>query len=180
MSQFTFLDGLFAIIVLTSTAFALRKGIAREIVSLLALVGGFLVAAFYYGRVSAWFANVARTEAVAHLFGFLILFFGTLLLGAIVSFLVNRMLKTVSLEWIDRLLGGIYGFLRGWAVASILVLALVAFPVWRDSVGRSHLAPYLLAGARAAVMIVPRELKDRFRHEYKKVVEVWNSQRNST
>ena len=66
------------------------------------------------------------------------------------------------------------------AVPLFLVLALVAFPVWRDSVGRSHLAPYLLAGARAAVMIVPRELKDRFRQEYKKVVEVWNSQRNST
>jgi membrane protein required for colicin V production len=180
MSQLTFLDYVFIIIIVASTALAVTKGLVREIVSLIALVAGFVLAALYYARAGTLFAELARTETIAHLLGFLSIFIGVLLAGALVSFTINRFLKAASLEGVDRLLGAIYGFLRGWAVASILVLALVAFPVRSDSVGRSYFAPYLLAGARTAVLVVPRELRDRFREEYKKVVEVWNTHRSST
>ena len=40
MSQWTFLDCLFAAIILISIVFAVMKGLAREIISLVALIGG--------------------------------------------------------------------------------------------------------------------------------------------
>jgi len=91
---------------------------------------------------------------------------------------VNRFLKAASIKWVDRLLGGVFGLLRGWAICSILVLGLIAFPV-RDSVmERSFLAPYMLAGARTAVLLVPQNLKDQFNEQYKKVLEAWNKSRS--
>jgi membrane protein required for colicin V production len=174
------LDYLFVGIVLISTAFALTKGLTREIISLVSLIGGFVLAAFYYARVAVLFADLTRTQAVAHLLGFLGIFLGVIGLGAVASFAVNRLLKAASLQWFDRLLGAVFGFLRGWAVASVIVLALVAFPARQEAVSRSILAPYLLAGARAAVVVVPQELKDRFRVEYRKVLEAWNTHRSST
>ena len=56
---------------------------------------------------------------------------------------------------------------------------MIAFPVRPEAVSRSYLAPYLLAGARAAVLIVPHDLKNKFYEEYQKVLRAWNQSRNT-
>ena len=178
LSQWTFLDYLFVLTIVVSIGFALTKGLVREIVSLVALIGGLILAAIYYSSIARWFVDYTRSDAVAGLIGFMIIFLGCILLGAVIAFFVNRFVKMASLQWMDRLLGGLYGFLRGWAIASIIVLALIAFPVQPDVLSRSQLAPYLLAGARAAVLIVPSDLKARFHTEYQKVLKAWNESRN--
>jgi membrane protein required for colicin V production len=178
-SQWTVIDFVFVAIILVSTGFALIKGLAREIISLVSLIGGFVLAAFYYPKVASWFMNLARTEAIANWIGFMVIFLTCLIIGAIAAFLVNRFIKMASLEWVDRLMGGVFGLLRGWAVASIIALALIAFPVNQDILARSFFAPYLLAGARAAVVLVPQELKVKFNAEYQKILQTWNQNRSS-
>jgi membrane protein required for colicin V production len=174
ISHWTLLDFAIAGIILVSTGFALTKGLMREVTSFIALLGGFILAVLYYRVPAAWFSGIFRTESIARLVGFLLIFLGCLIAGAIVSFIINKFIKAASLEWIDRLLGGIFGFLRGWAVASIIVLALVAFPVHEELLVKSVLAPYVLAGARGAALMVPQELKDKFYIEYKRVLESLN------
>jgi membrane protein required for colicin V production len=178
-SQWTLFDLTVVIIILVSTIFALRKGLAREVISLVTLFGGFLLAAIYYPLVARWFLDITKTEGIADLIGFVSIFGFCLLIGAVAAFIVNRFIKLASLEWIDRLMGGIFGFLRGWAVASILALALIAFPVRQDTLARSKFAPFLLAGARAAVLIVPHELRLKFNQEYQKILDTWNQHRSS-
>lgn len=180
MSRFTVLDFLCGTIIAVSTVFALTKGLAREIISLFSLGLGFVLAVYGYRRTSLWFSDFTRTESMAQLLGFLTIFLGVILLGALIAYMVNRWIKIASMEWIDRILGGIFGFLRGWAVSSIIVLALIAFPVRENLVGKSILAPYVLAGARGAALLVPKELKDRFYQGYKKVLEAWNENRNGS
>jgi membrane protein required for colicin V production len=180
LSHWTFLDFLFVFIILVSIAFAITKGLAREIISLVALITGFVLAVFMYPTVALWFAEYTRTQAVADLLAFLIIFLGTLIIGAVAAFGVNRFIKMASLEWIDRILGAIFGLLRGWIVSSIIVLALIAFPVSQNTVEKSYLAPFLLAGARAAAYVVPTELRDRFYEEYKRVVQAWSEQRKTS
>ncbi len=177
LNQWTFLDFVFAFIIILSTGFALTKGLVREIISLVALIAGFVLAVLYYPVTAHWFIEFSRNETVANLLGFLLIFLGCILLGAAAAFLVNRFVKMTSLEWVDRLLGGVYGFLRGWAVASIIILALIAFPVRENLLERSFLAPFLLAGARVAALMVPQDMKNRFNDEYKKVLQRWNQNR---
>jgi membrane protein required for colicin V production len=179
MSQWTLFDCFFGAIILISMVLALMKGLAREIISLVALIGGFILAVIYYPAVGSRLAEFSRSDSVASFLGFLIIFIGCLLLGAIVAFVVNRFLKTASLQWVDRVLGGIFGLLRGWAISSIMVVALVAFPVRENLMARSFLAPYLLAGARTAVFLVPQHLKDRFNEQYKKVLQGWTQNRSA-
>jgi membrane protein required for colicin V production len=177
-ASWTWLDYAFVVIIVFSTVFALTKGIARELISLVAIVGGFLFAAYSYHTVARVFVDYTRTETVANLLGFLVIFLSMILVGSIAAYITNRFVKMASLEWFDRLLGGAFGFLRGWAVTSIIVLALIAFPVRDNLVAQSQLAPYLLAGARAAVLVVPQELRERFHEEYRKVLETWNRNRS--
>ena len=91
---------------------------------------------------------------------------------------MNRFLKAASLKWVDRLLGGVFGLLRGWAVCSIMVIAVVAFPVHENIMARSFLAPYLLTGARTAVILVPKTLKEKFNQQYQKILQAWSESRN--
>ncbi len=179
LSQWSFWDFLFIVIFLVSIAFALLKGLAREIISLAALIGGFVLAVFFYHVPAGLFKEFSKTDAVANLIGFVIIFFGSILIGAVAAFLVNRFIKAASLKWADRILGGIFGLLRGWAIASILVVAMVAFPVREDFLSRSVIAPYLLAGARIAVHCVPQDLKDQFNEQYTKAVQTWNREWSS-
>jgi len=179
MGQWTFLDCFFAAIILISTVLALMKGLVREIISLVALVGGFILAVIYYPSLGSRLAEFSRTDSIANFMGFLIIFIACLLLGAIVAFVVNRFLKAASLQWVDRILGGIFGLLRGWAISSIIVVALVAFPIRENLMTRSFLAPYLLAGARTAVFLVPQSLKDKFNAQYKKVLQGWTQNRSA-
>jgi len=179
-SQLTFLDYVFACIILISTVIAIAKGLMREIISLVALIGGFILAAIYYPALAAHLIEFSRTETVANLAAFLMIFLGCLLAGVIISLIVNRFLKASSLLWIDRLLGGIFGILRGWAIASVLVLGLVAFPVRENVMAHSQLAPYLLTGAKTAVLLVPKSLKDAFNEQYRKVIQAWNETRRAS
>ena len=174
LGQWTFIDYVFVVIILVSTFFALRKGLVREIISLVSLLAGFILAAFYYPTIARFFLEVARTEAVANLIGFLAIFISTLVIGAVAAFFVNRFIKMAALEWIDRLMGGVFGFLRGWAISSIIALALIAFPVRQDMLTRSVFAPYLLAGARAAVLLVPEQLKVKFNEQYQRIKQTWD------
>jgi membrane protein required for colicin V production len=179
LHRWTSLDLVFVLIIALSTGLAVTKGLAREIVSLVALIGGLLLAAIFYRTPALWFVDFSRSETVAQLLGFLIIFLGCLTAGAVVSFIVNKFVKMAKLQWMDRILGGVFGFLRGWAIASIIVLALIAFPVRPDAVPRSDLAPYLLAGARAAALIIPGDLKAKFYDQYKNVLQTWNQGRSS-
>ena len=180
MGHWTFLDFLFSIIILVSIFFALTKGLVREIVSLAALIGGFILAVLYYPVPAARLIEFSRTDSIANLFGFMIIFVGCLLAGAIISFVINRFLKAASIKWVDRLLGGVFGLLRGWAICSVMVIAIVAFPLRETVMAQSVLAPYLLAGARAAVVVVPQSLKDEFNKQYKKVIDTWNQSRSAS
>jgi membrane protein required for colicin V production len=178
LSQWMFFDYIFVVIMIISIGLAMTKGLMREIISLLALIGGFLLAALYYRSFGGYFANFTKTEAIANLIGFMIVFLGCLIIGAILAFLVNRFVKMASLQWVDRLLGGVYGLIRGWAIASIIVLALIAFPVSENMLARSVFAPYLLAGARTAAYMIPQKMKDDFCQGYQKVLQNWNQNKD--
>ncbi len=177
--QLSLLDFLFTGIILASTIIAVIKGLVREVISLIAVIGGFILAVLYYRGPAAKLVEFCRTEAIAEFAGFFIIFVSCILIGAILALLIKRFAKAASLTWIDRLLGAIFGFLRGWAISSMLVVALIAFPVRENLMRHSLLAPFLLAGARAAVLMVPKDLKDKFHKQYKKVLDDWNKSRST-
>jgi membrane protein required for colicin V production len=114
-----------------------------------------------------------KTDAIASLVGFGLIFLGVLLAGAVVSFVATRFLRVVDLQWFDRLLGGAFGFVRGWLVGSVIFLGLTAFPVRIETVQQSILGPYLLLSARVLATVTPTALKQQFLEGYEQVRALW-------
>ena len=174
MGQISHSDVLFAAIILLSTVCAFFKGMFREIIGIGVVILGFTGAVLYYRAPAVKLVDFGRSETVAGLFGFLGIFFGCVLVGAITAFAVDRFLKAVKLKWIDRLLGAIFGFLRGWIFSTIMVFAITAFSAHNSFTARSLLVPYLLGSAGLLIQLTPGDLKEKFEERSKQLINYWS------
>ncbi|MHB8654392.1 MAG: CvpA family protein [Terriglobia bacterium] len=180
MSTWNWLDWTLTLVVAASIAAAALKGFTRELIALASVVVGLVVAALGYTWAAAWFEDLTRSHDVALAAGFLALFVAILVLGALISALAKKMIKTAGLQSFDRILGAIFGAVRGLAVDCILLLALVAFAIKPEAVQQSVLAPYVTTGARAIAVVMPADLKSQFRQGFEKFREALIQQDKST
>src|SRR5688572_12084490 len=170
------LDGVVLAIGIYSIVTSTMKGFVRELLGLASIVLAFLFGSWFYRDAAPLFKDVVKSENLALFFGFFIVFLGTLLVGSLAIWLITRFVKFARLQWFDRLLGAAFGLIRGWVLASILLLGLTSFGVQEDRVRSSQLAPYLLPGARVIAVFTPTELKARFLNGYRAVEQWWREQ----
>jgi len=168
METWNWLDWILAAIVVASVATAFLEGFIRELISLASVVVGLIVAVLGYNRAALWFQDLTSSHEVALGVGFLALFLGTLAMGALVSLVARKLIKVAGLQWFDRLLGGVFGLVRGVLVDSIVLMAMLAFSIKPEAVLRSTLAPYVTTGARVIALAMPGTLKVQFQLGFQK------------
>jgi len=163
MGLWNWLDWILASVAVASITTAIMKGFVQELISLAAVLVGLVVAAVGYTRAGLWFDDLTKSHEIALGLGFLVLFAGTLLVGALVGVAARKLIKTAGIQWFDRFLGGIFGLVRGVLVDAILLMAMLAFAIKPDAVRQSALAPYVTTGTRAIATIMPGTLRAQFR-----------------
>jgi membrane protein required for colicin V production len=167
MEQMNVLDIVALLILILSILTALVKGLIIELLALASVVGGFVLAVFFYPELSSLLATLEFAVPLVYNFlAFLLIFVITIIVGSILSSCINQVLKKLRIKWIDRLLGGIFGFLRGYLINSVIFLALIAFPVNKGLLLESKLAEFFLAGVRILVIFVPEDLHLKFIETY--------------
>ena len=163
MFGLSILDWVLIVFVLLSVLQAIAQGFVSEFFSLVGVIVGYLIAAWEYPRPAAWYAKYVNSPWAADIAGFFTIFLAVMLLAGLVGRIVRWAVHGVGLCWFDRVLGGVFGFLRGVVASAVIVLGLAAFaPQW-DWLQASRVAPYLLVTGRALIWAAPAELRDRFR-----------------
>ena len=137
---------IFASVVLSVTLiFSLLKGFVREVFSLLAYVGGYLIAVEYQGA----FAQVLMVSIPSKPIAKLIAFISIYIVTAIVISLIGKIIKSIlwsgtDLSMFDRIFGGILGLAKGIAILVTVTFPLHFFPeVAKKVTENSYAAPYL-------------------------------------
>jgi membrane protein required for colicin V production len=175
------LDFVLAIIFLFSVIAGIRRGLSRQIIGLVSGVLALLAGIWFYGTAGSFLLPYASSQTMANVFGFILIFCGVLLLGFVVSFLVHKFLKVTGLSLVDRLLGGVFGLLRGLVVAIAIIMGVMAFSRGDhppEAIVGSRLAPYVVDAARLVVSVAPHELKAGFRKSYDQVKNAWHGTLN--
>jgi membrane protein required for colicin V production len=173
------LDIVLVIILLVSTVSAAQKGFTREVIGIAAAILGLICGIWLYGPAGSFLLPYVSSPQIAHFIGFFIVFLACIIAGSIVTAIIRRFVKTVGLSWFDRLLGAVFGVIRGTLLGLAVITALVAFApaVAANSapaaVAQSRIAPYVIAGAHFLVAIAPRELKDSFDIHYAQLKSFW-------
>lgn len=155
------LDWLVVVVVLFSTLQAMAEGFFHEFFALAGVVVGYLIAAWQYPRAAAWYSHYVNSAWMAEIAGFFTIFIVVALLASLLGRLARWAVRGVGLRWFDRLLGLVFGFIRGVAVSAVIVLALAAFaPQW--GLPKSRFAPLLLTTSRGLIWAAPAPLRQRF------------------
>jgi membrane protein required for colicin V production len=174
MGDLNYLDILALLILLVSVVTAVAKGLILELLSIASVVVGLILAVMFYRDVAGMLGVLGLSVDLATEFlGFVVIFVGVLLAGSVVSVGVNKLLKSLHLKWIDRCLGGVFGFVRGYLINAVVFLALTAFQIKHDLLVDSKLAEFFLAGARILVIFIPEDLKVQFSEAYDWLAVAW-------
>ena len=169
----TVLDWFLIAILVYSIVISWFKGFVREVFGLITVIAGVLLAAWFYRSFAGPLKDIVRTENLALFFGFSVIFLVTLLAGFVTIWLITRFMKFAKLQWADRLLGAAFGFIRGWVIGAVILLALTAFEVQTERLKNSELAPYFLPGSRVIAVMTPYEMKAKFLVGYRALERWW-------
>ncbi len=165
------LDVSLALAMVISIFTGLHAGFAKTGVGFLASVLGLVLGLQYYRLVAVNLRPYIHRGEVANMLGFLIVFCGITIVGSVASGLLARFFRGAQLTWLDRVLGGAFGVVRGVFIATVAIWVLMAFvPVLpQQAVADSRLAPYVMGAARKMADASPEEVKLTFRRSYREL-----------
>ncbi|MEZ5557441.1 MAG: CvpA family protein [Pseudomonadales bacterium] len=149
-------DIVIAIIVLLSALIGLVRGLLREVVSLATWLAAFILALYFAPALAERLVAQISDETVRLVVGFIAVFVATLIAGALVQWLLSKLVQGTGLTGTDRFLGFLFGSARGVLVCIIALIALRPFaedtPWWQAS----RLVPELLFFERDVLDLMGR------------------------
>lgn len=142
-----------------SVLMGLWRGFIGEVMALAGWALAFWVAWTFGDKLAAHFTAV-DVPSVRLMLGYGLCFFAVLLAGGIANFLMRKVVAGSGLSGSDRMLGMVFGLVRGLAVITLAVLLLGFTPLPRDPWWhRSQLLPSFQRYAQWLAARLPPEVE---------------------
>ncbi len=157
------LDILIIISLVGFTGAAYSAGLIREIVTLIAVIAGIVIAGTLYddlaGDVLVFINNDSAAEAVS----FLVLFGAVYIFGQIAAYMLKTGASLLMLGLWDKLGGAAFGLIKGLFIVQVLLLVFAAYPSLglEGAVEGSELARYFVDDFSLLLNLLPQEFEDR-------------------
>lgn len=151
------------VIILVIAFFALsafQSGLIREVVTLVSVVVGVIVAGLFYDDLARDVLVFIEDDAAARVVGFLVLLGAIYLAGQLIAIMLKQTASILLLGWADHIGGGLFGLLKGLIVVEVLLIAFVTFDVGlRDAIDGSALASVFLEARSVVLFVLPDEFE---------------------
>ena len=154
------------LLVLAGGAFlGARSGLVWQVARVLIFAAAVYACIQYHGGCADWLGRSLRglSPSVCHLLAYVVTFLAVCLIGFLVTHMIERGVRAVSLKPVDRLLGALVGVVKAGVLSGAILLgvALYAVPEAEEPLGESKVAPVLLKGMRVLIVAVPHEYRDK-------------------
>jgi membrane protein required for colicin V production len=152
------LDWIFAAVLLGSMLLGAWRGLVYEVLSLVSWMAAFALAQWLASRVGAMLPFGGLGQALRYAAGFLLVFVVSVFVGGLLAFGASRMLSAVGLRPIDRLLGAMFGMLRG-VVLLLATTMVVGLTPWKSATEWRSAKGVQWAGSALAMLqpVLPQE-----------------------
>lgn len=122
-----------------SVMIGLWRGLVSEVLALAIWIAAFWVAWAFGPLLATHLERLISLPSARIIVGYGLCFIAVLILGALLRFVISKLIESTGLSGTDRLLGMVFGFFRGVLLVTLLVfmVGFTAFtrdPWWQDSV----------------------------------------------
>jgi membrane protein required for colicin V production len=114
------LDWIFLSVLGASFLLGAWRGLVYEVLSVMSWIAAFVVAQWLAPDAAALLPVQRAPEAGRYAIGFIVVFIGVVIAGALLAWATKKLIQSVGLRPVDRTLGGAFGLIRG----AVLVLAV--------------------------------------------------------
>jgi membrane protein required for colicin V production len=142
---------------------AFRRGLIRELVTLVAMLAGAVLAGAFYDDLSNNLEFLTDDEKIRNLASFAALLIGALIIGQLVAGTLRKTAHLLMLGPFDHIGGAAFGFVKGVVLVEIALIAVAVFPASTtvaEAVDDSTLAPLFLERAPIAEFTLPEEFEN--------------------
>ncbi len=153
----TNVDLVIIVVVGLFTIFGMYWGIIRQVLAVVGLVVGLMLAGQYGSEVAVWLGSFITDPNLAQSVGFILVLLTVSSVSSLIASLLHSLAGLVFLGWLDHLLGGILGLVQGVLAVAAVLIVLVVFPVdpysgWLRS---SLLAGWVLRLGEPLTLLLP-------------------------
>jgi membrane protein required for colicin V production len=106
----------------------LYRGFVEEALRLIGIVAAFFTGLALYRVMATHLTFLKLSGAVLSVVSFLIIFCAALLVIILLGMLVKKIIHLTVLGWVDRLCGGVLGFLKAFFLVWIAVTVIASLP----------------------------------------------------
>lgn len=132
LDKMIWIDYSIACLVMVSALIGLFRGFIKEAFALLIWIVAIGIGMHYCRDFAILLQDSISYPSARIAVAFAILFFMTLLLGSLISFILNQLIEKTGLTGTDRLLGMLFGVIRGAVLVALLVMLAGITPLPED------------------------------------------------
>jgi membrane protein required for colicin V production len=104
------------------------KGLILELTSLIGLIVAILAARYFAPDLAAMLNDYVTLGAVAmKVLANVLIFVAVMLLFWLIGWIITKVADLVLLGWLNKLLGAVFGLLKGVVIAALLLMIVVFF-----------------------------------------------------
>jgi len=134
----SWLDFLIVGVIALSALISLIRGFVKESISLLSWIAAGIVAFRYFSAMAELLEPYLADPTIRSMAAFAVLFISTLIIGAIINFIMSQLVSKTGLSGTDKALGVVFGGARGVLIVTMIVLLASLTPMpeaqwWQDS-----------------------------------------------
>ena len=134
------LDWIFVGVLLASMLLGAWRGLVFEVLSLVSWVVALVLAQWLAADVGLRLPMSGASELVRYAAGFVVVFIATVMLGSLIATLLKKLMNAVGLRPVDRVLGAMFGVIRGTLLLLLATLLVSMTPMkssatWQESLG---------------------------------------------
>lgn len=142
-----------------SALISVFRGFVREALSLVGLGATIWVAITFYNPVADLLANYVSIPTARRVLAFVAIVVVSLFVTGIINHLIGKLIDKTRLSGTDRMLGIVFGVVRGVAIVGVIVILLGLTqvpqdPWWRESTLMKHFQELALI----AISFLPPDL----------------------
>ncbi len=157
------------------------RGIIQEAATLIGIIASFFLAFYYYNELARFLFRFTQNYLVTlYFFSFLLLLALSFFLFRALGLLIKKIVQFTLFGWADRILGGVFGLIKGGVVVFFLITLLtLLLPKQNSFINQSRLFPWVISLTDQLTLLVPGKITEDFNRKKQELRDYWEEKQQS-